>query len=159
MRLPAVGFQLRLRLLHILDAQRDVVHHSHLPPFGLGGDVEHIFQPTGAVGHLHRAPVGAARLHPAMPVNMEPQSVFVESVFRRPVVNDESGVNHPAGNGIGIGFILRLSFGAFDELDDVAFGILHPEAAASIGPALEGGSAPTLPFSPGSAGAPRRCPS
>ena len=67
---------------------------------------------------------------------MESQDVSIESVFNPPIADNESGVDQAAGNGFGIGFLADSR--ALDELDSVALGILHPKAAASIRPALDG---------------------
>src|SRR5208282_1522780 len=113
----------------------NVIQHSHPPLVGLGGGAKHVFQPIGAIGDLHRAPVGAVGLHPTLPVDMESQDVSIESVFNSPVADNEPGVDHAAGHAFSIG--LSCLFRALDELDVIAFGILHPKAAASIRPALD----------------------
>src|SRR5581483_9936783 len=48
--LPAVRFQNRLRLFHIGDAVRDVIHDSGKAKVGMRGLVRHVLQPVGAIG-------------------------------------------------------------------------------------------------------------
>src|SRR5208337_2784110 len=58
--------------------------------------VQHIFQPIGAVGNLHRDPVGLARLHSPVPVQTKAKQVAVEMIFGVAVVHQKSRMNHEA---------------------------------------------------------------
>ena len=89
-RLPAMRFHDRLRLLHVRDAKRNVIHHSRESQIHVLGLVQHIFQPVGAVRNLHRHPiVRCARLIRAMPVKSETENVAIELVFGVAVIDHE----------------------------------------------------------------------
>ena len=120
---------------------------------GVGIDVEHVLEPIGAVGNLHRAPIGAAGLHPTIPVHMEPQDILIESVFRCPIANNESGMDQAPGDALQLGFRSRFSRARQTRWD----GLRGPSLeSCGFRPARFGGApAPSLPFSPDSAGAPR----
>src|SRR5712691_6223854 len=59
----------------------------------VGGDIQHVFDPVGAVGNLHVDPVGFIVLSSALPVKVEAEDVFVEMVFRFAVAHHEANMN------------------------------------------------------------------
>ena len=81
------------------DAKRDVIHDAACAFIGGGRDVEHVFDPVGAIGNLHGDPTGFVVLHAAVPVEMEAENILVEVIGGGAVVDDEAGVND--ANGIG----------------------------------------------------------
>ena len=70
--------------------ESDVIHDAESVFVGVGGDVENVFEPVGAVGNLHVDPVGFVVLHAAVPVDAEAEKVFVEVIFGGAVVDDEA---------------------------------------------------------------------
>ena len=80
--------------IHVVDAEREVVHHAELVEIGLSRVVEHVFQPVGAVRDLQADVVGSGiALLAAMPVRTEAEQVAVEGVLRFRVAHDEAGVD------------------------------------------------------------------
>src|SRR5258707_12417073 len=71
--------------MDVWNAERDLIHYAEEVFFGIGGDIEHELDPIGSVGNLQVQPIGFAVLHTAVPIDVEPQNVFVE-VFHRGLV-------------------------------------------------------------------------
>src|SRR6266446_4377015 len=92
---PSVLAKLRFRGVNVGDAESDVVHDAESVMVSVGWDVEHVFDPVGAVGDLHVYPTGFVVFPSAVPVDVEAEKVFVEFVFRGAVVNDEAGMDKP----------------------------------------------------------------
>src|SRR5260370_2605406 len=80
--------------MDVWNTERNVVHHTEHVPVSIGGHVQHVFDPVGAVWDLHVHPVCFGVFHAPVPVNMKSQNVFVESVHRRPIMNDEASMNN-----------------------------------------------------------------
>lgn len=128
---PAVGAKLLFGSVNVGNAESDVIHHAKSVLVGVGGDVEHEFEPVGAVRDLHVDPVAFVVLHTTMPVDMEAEDVFVEFVFRGAINNDEASVNQAGTNLIGGGRELAVS-GSLDEGDGKAFGILKRKVSGAV---------------------------
>src|SRR5437660_12912403 len=58
-------------------------------------DIQHVLDPIRPIGHLHIHPIGFAVFHSAVPVNVEAEDVFVETVHWSAVAKDEAGVDEP----------------------------------------------------------------
>src|SRR5256884_1447411 len=95
---PAVCPELPLGGVNVGNPESDVVHHPKSVLVGVGGDVEHVFKPVGAVRDLHVDPVAFLVLHATVPVDMEAEDVFVEFVFGGAIANDEASVNQASAN-------------------------------------------------------------
>ena len=95
---PAVCPELPLGGVNVGNPEGDVVHHPKSVLVGVGGDVEHVFKPVGAVRDLHVDPVAFLVLHATVPVDMEAEDVFVEFVFGGAIANDEASVNQASAN-------------------------------------------------------------
>src|SRR5215469_26052 len=128
---PAVCAQLLLRGVNVGNAQSDVIHHAKSVLVGVGGNVEHVFEPVGAVRDLHVDPVAFIVLHATMPVNTEAEDIFVEFVFGGAIENDKASVNQAGANLIGRRSGLAVSLG-LDEDDRKAFGILMRKVNAAV---------------------------
>src|SRR6266568_426987 len=87
-RSSRVFAKLLFRGADVGDAESDVVHDTECVMVSVGGDVEHVFEPVGAVGDLHVDPAGFVICSSAMPINMEAEDVFVEAIFGGAVMND-----------------------------------------------------------------------
>src|SRR2546430_14201041 len=110
---PAVLAKLLFRGVDVRNAQSDMVHDTESVMVSVGWDVEHVFDPVGAIGDLHVHPAGFVVFPSAMPVDVKAQDVFVEAVFGDAIVHDEANVDNPPQ-----GIFRRLSFG---------FSLLLPE--------------------------------
>ena len=132
MRLPSMRLEFGLRSFHIAHTKRDMVHHARRMQIRNSLDVQHVLQPVGAVRNLHRDPVGAARLHSSLPVEMEAENIFVEVIFRGAVVHDETRVDETAGDRIAGRTLEPLETCFLNKLNFVSFRILCTEAAAAI---------------------------
>src|SRR5215472_6476622 len=128
---PAVCAQLPLGGVNVGDAESDVIHHPKGVLVGVGRDVEHVFEPVGAVRDLHVDPVAFVVLHATMPVNMEAEDVFVEFVFGGTIENDEASVNQAGADLSGGRSDLAVS-GSLDEGDGEACGILKGKVNAAV---------------------------
>src|SRR5713101_2989409 len=91
---PTVLAKLRFRGVNVGAAESDVDHDAECVMVSVGRDVEHVFEPVGAVRNLHVDPTGFVVVPSAMPVDVEAENVFVEAVFGGAVVNDKAGVNY-----------------------------------------------------------------
>ncbi len=129
---PSMRFEKCLRLLHVGDAIRNVIHNAGQADIWMRGLIQHVFEPIGAVWHLERNPIGDVVFHAAVPVGTESEDLTVEMIVGVAVVGEESDVDHAVGNRIGRGRG-RITFGPFDELDFVAFGIGDEKAFAVVG--------------------------
>src|SRR5206468_2727389 len=98
---------------------------------GVGGDVEHVFKPVGAVRDLHVDPVAFLVLHATVPVDMEAEDVFVEFVFGGAIANDEASVNQASANLTGGSRELAVS-GRLHEGDRKTFGILKRKVNGAV---------------------------
>src|SRR5712691_6550364 len=90
---PTVLPKLFFRGVDVGDSESDVVHDTESVMVGVGGDVEHVFDPVGAVGDLHVHPTGYVVFPSTVPIDVEAKDVFVKVIFRRAIVNDEAGVD------------------------------------------------------------------
>ncbi len=90
---PTVLAKLRFRGVNVGDAESDVVHYAESVMVSVGWDVEHVFDPVGAIGNLHVDPAGFVVFPSTVPVHVEAEDVFVEMVFGGAVVNYESRVD------------------------------------------------------------------
>ena len=68
-----------------------------------GRDVEHVFDPVGAIGNLNFPPIVVGVLEPAVPVHAEAEEVHVEVVLGGAVLHDKTGVNHARADLLGGG--------------------------------------------------------
>jgi hypothetical protein len=93
MRLPAVFFQPSLSFLYIFHTERNVIHDAPGVLIGVGLHVKHVLHPGGAVGNLHRNPIGFGTLHSALPVQMEAEDVAIEMIFDIAIMHDEADVD------------------------------------------------------------------
>src|SRR5256884_9707228 len=59
-----------------------------------GRDVEHVFDPVGAVGDLNLPPVVVGVLEAAVPVHTEAEEIPIEAILGSAVLDDEAGVKH-----------------------------------------------------------------
>ena len=98
----AAGFQVLGSFVDIRHAEGHVVLDAEFAVIGVGGDVEHVFDPVVAIGDLVHEPVDFGIGAAAFPIQVEAEKVFVEFVFEIGVARDESGVNDFAADG-GIG--------------------------------------------------------
>ena len=90
----------------------------------------HVFDPVGAVGNLQRGPVGGVFGLATVPVGAEAKDVLIEGVLFCDVVDDVADVNDVRAERVRRnGERVR---GRLDELDAVAFGILHFEVPAAV---------------------------
>jgi len=92
---PAVGAELLFGGVDVGDAEGDMIHHAESAFVGVRGDVEHVFEPVGAVANLHVDPIGFVILHAAVPIDLETENVFVEMIFSGAIVDDDAGVDEP----------------------------------------------------------------
>lgn len=92
-RLPTASFETLLQIGDADDSGGDMVGAAEFGAGGLGWIVEHVFDPIGAVGHLHHDPIGAGVGVAALPVEVEAEEVFVEAVHGSAIANDISGVD------------------------------------------------------------------
>src|SRR5260370_40127233 len=59
---------------------------------GIGGNVQHVFDPVRAIRHLDLVPVEPIILESAMPVELEAEQIAVELIFCSHVLYDKTGV-------------------------------------------------------------------
>jgi hypothetical protein len=103
---------------------------------GIRRNVQHVFDPPGAVGHLHVHPICLAVFHSTPPIEVKTEDVFVKAIHSRPVVNDKSGMDdvRPIGYWLFVGAGITndgwLSRGPAQRLDDAPFGIEDCEHGA-----------------------------
>src|SRR6266481_2872183 len=120
---PTVCAELLFSSVNIGNAESDVVRHAERSVVCIGGDIQHVFDPVGAVGNLHVDPVGFIVLSSALPVKVEAVAVFVEMVFRFAVAHHEANMNQT--NGFDPGYSLCCVCLLFQETDAVSFGIIQ----------------------------------
>ena len=69
-------------VVHVGDAEGEVVHHARLVKTGVGAGIEHVFEPVGAVGNLEADPVvDAIVFGAAVPVGPEAEDLLPERVL------------------------------------------------------------------------------
>src|SRR5882762_1527662 len=90
---PTVLAKLLLRRVDVRDSESHVVHDAESVMVSVGGNVEHVFDPVGAIGDLHVDPSGFVVFPPTMPVDVEAENIFIEAVFRVRVPNDEADMD------------------------------------------------------------------
>ena len=86
----AVGVKLGRSIVNIFHAERKMILHSKLFVVSIGRNVEHVFDPVGAVRNLQFVPVDAVILEPAVPVEAESQKVNIETILRSHVFDHET---------------------------------------------------------------------
>ncbi len=95
---PTVFAKLRFRGVDVWDAEGDVVHDAECVMIRVGWDIEHVFDPVGAIRNLHVNPVRFVVFHSAVPIDMEAEDVFVKVIFGRAIVNNKAGVDDPGAD-------------------------------------------------------------
>ena len=90
---PTVLAKLLFRRVDVRDSESHVVHDAEGVMVSVGGNVEHVFDPVGAIGDLHVDPAGFVVFPPTMPVDVEAENISIEAVFRVRVPNDEADMD------------------------------------------------------------------
>ncbi len=90
---PTILAKLRFGGVNVRDAESDVVHDAESVMVSVRRNVEHVFEPVSAVGDLHVHPAGFVVRSSAVPVDVEAEDVFVETIFGAAIVNYESRVD------------------------------------------------------------------
>lgn len=119
-------------VVHVGDAEGEVVHDTGLMERWVGAVVEHVLEPVGAVGDLEADPVvDAVVFGAAVPVGTEAEDLLPEGVFLGAVGDEEAYVDDACTDGVG-----RWGRGgnrffrvALDEDDEVAFWVADAELA------------------------------
>ena len=136
MRFPAVRFQNGLRLLHIGNAERNVIEYPHYPQIRMLWLVQHVFQPVRAVRDLQRHPVSLVGFHSSVPVGAKSKQVAVKVVFCIAVVNQKPSMDHVPRH-CRIGQRRRFGFASLHKLDRMAFRVGDHKAQAVVGVSLD----------------------
>ena len=131
-RFEAVGAQARVAGLNFVDGEREMILYAALIVIGVGGDVEHVFDPVGALGDLDFPPVVVSVLEAAVPVHAEAEEVAVEAVFDGAVFDDEAGMQD-AGADLFAGSVEEMRGGELHEGDGIVFGIAQLEMLDAVG--------------------------
>jgi hypothetical protein len=134
-RLPSVRLENCLRIFHIRNSERNMVHYSRQPQIGMLWLTQHVLQPVRSVWNLNRHPVGAVVFHSAMPVRAKAENVAIEMILRVAVIHQKAGVNDAMRN-CGRRGRRNCTFTSLYELDAVPFGIFDEEIPVMIGPFL-----------------------
>ena len=92
----------------------------------ISGDVEHVFDPVGAVGNLNLPPIVVGVLEAAVPVHAEAEEIPVEAIFGRAVLDDEAGVKHARADLFG-GSSEHAARVKLHEGDRITFGVVKNE--------------------------------
>ena len=79
--------------LDVGDAESDVIHDTEKAFIVVFGNIEHEFDPVGAVGDLQRDPIVVVVCPATVPVRAEAEDVFVEVLHGWAVVYDYAYVN------------------------------------------------------------------
>src|SRR6266581_4150058 len=119
---PTVLAKLLLRRVDVRDSESHVVHDAESVMVSVGGNVEHVFDPVGAIGDLHVDPAGFVVFPPTMPVDVEAENIFIEAVFGGAIVNDKAGVDHSRADMVRGGLPVCIQFG-LEKSDAVSFRI------------------------------------
>src|SRR5215469_13946199 len=103
-----------------------MILHTALLGVCLGGNVEHVLDPVGAVGDLNFPPVVAGLLETTMPVHAKAEQVPVETIFGRTILDYEASVQHSRAelSGWGFGPSERVKL---HEGDRIPFGVSQRE--------------------------------
>src|SRR6266705_4171378 len=91
---PTVLAKLLFGGVDVRDSESDVVHDAESMMVSVGRDVEHVFEPVGAVGDLHVDPTGFVVVPSTVPVDVEAENVSVEMVFGGAAINHNTGMNY-----------------------------------------------------------------
>jgi hypothetical protein len=133
--------------VHVGDAEGEVIVDADLMGGGVGGGVEHVLDPVGAVGDLEGDEVGDAVFHAAHPVEVKAEDVLVELVFCGGGADDEARVDDAPGDvlracrGLGGGgkFVGCGGGGGLDKADGIAFGVFDEKQMLAVAEQGEGG--------------------
>src|SRR5216684_4337665 len=71
-----------------------MILHAELLMIGCGGDIQHVFDPVVAVGHLEFIPVDSLILEAAMPIEPEAEQIDIEVIFGGHVFYGKTGVKY-----------------------------------------------------------------
>ena len=88
--LQAVQTKLARGSVNVFHAQGEMVLHSELFVVGVCRNIEHVFDPVGAVGNLEFVPIGAVIFKSAVPVKAKPEEVNVKTILGAHVFDDET---------------------------------------------------------------------
>src|SRR5690349_3579902 len=75
--LQAVEAKLPCGSMDVLNAEREMILYPKFLVVGMGRNVEHVFDPVGAVRNLEFVPVDAVVLDPAIPVEAKTKNLKV----------------------------------------------------------------------------------
>jgi hypothetical protein len=121
-RLEAVGAEARGGGLDFIDGEGEMILHAALLFVGTWRNVEHVFDPVGAIGDLDFPPVVVGVLEAAVPVHAEAEEIAIEGVFDSAVLDDEAGVDHASAD-LFAGRGEEAGGGELHEGDGMALGI------------------------------------
>ena len=123
---PTVLAKLLFRGVDVGDAEGDVVHDAESVMVCVDWDVEHVFDPAGAVGDLHVHPAGFVVFPSAVPVEVKAKDVFVKAIFGGAVFDDEAGVKNARADLFG-GSSKHGARVKLHEDDGITLGIVETE--------------------------------
>src|SRR3954470_22405828 len=97
--LQAAGTKLGGGGVNVFYAEREMILHSEFFVVGVRRNVEHVFDPVGAVGNLKFVPVGAVVFEPSVPVKAKAEQIHVEAILSGHVFDYEAGVDQVSADG------------------------------------------------------------
>ena len=101
-----------------------MILHAALLFVRSGRDVEHVFDPVGAVGDLNLPPVVVGVLEAAVPVHTEAEEIPIEAILGSAVLDDEAGVKHARADLFG-GCSEHDAGVQLHEGDGITFGVVE----------------------------------
>jgi hypothetical protein len=132
---PAVCAELFFSSVNVWNAEGDVVHDAERVMVRVSGDVEHVFEPVGAVfaRDLHIHPIGPIVFRAAMPIHMEAQQFLIEMIHLNAILDDIAHMNYCAAHLV-FPFVAQWQrLGKLDESDGMPFGINYLKKLRVIG--------------------------
>src|ERR1700682_4109118 len=124
--LPTVFKDLLPRRFDVGNTQSNMVHDAESVMVCVSGDIEHVFNPVGAVRDLHVDPAGFVIFPSAVPVDMEAEDVIVKAIFGGAAFDDEAGVKNARADLFG-GSSKHGARVKLHEDDGITLGIVETE--------------------------------
>src|SRR3954465_15075303 len=110
-----------------------MILHAELFMVGIGSNVEHVFNPVGAVGDLQFIPVNTVVLEPAIPVEAKSQQINIEPVFSIAVLDHKTCVDQVCTDLLGGRRRSWLGWWSLHEGKGVALRVADPEGSCTVG--------------------------
>src|SRR5690348_13711934 len=131
--LQAVQVKLPCGSMNVFNAESEMILHPKFLVVGIGRNVEHVFNPVGAVRNVEFVPVNAVVLESAVPVEAKTKNLHVKTILSGHVFDHETCMEQMRPDLLGFRHVCHLRRRFLDENNGVPLRIADSEILYAIG--------------------------